>query len=395
MKGLASPRERWAWVGAWALAAFAIGALAWIAGADLEDEGRARLVRYIGILTSAAMAIGVPHVLFPDPRRRALQLANASPSRLRWRQASRWMPVPLVLAVPALVIGRGEVAAEGVIASVAVGAFALGRASGLGPRSRAWESLEAGGWYRRLYTWAPPVRFLVPDPLVPGILLTGEVFLLGSVLSIAGQAGGLGFVLPLAGLAGIDILFRWSGEAGFDRAYWTSNAVWADAFRQTDSAEAREPVAYDSIYWAPSRVRPSVWAGLVSLDRRFPLGRVATVGLALIAATYLADGAGGLRAAAVALYIVVMNGAIALTVGVVPSALEARLGGAGRWSLARFLMNVRWLPPLVAVGLLLMWLSGLEGATLAVWAVVDLAVAALSAVLVTVVARFRFRRALA
>ena len=391
MTGLVSPAGRWSRIAGWSGVAVAVGALSWFAGADLEAGERDRLVRYVGILVSVAMAIGVTHVLFPDPRRRALQLSNARPSRLRWRQASRWAPVPLVLAVPALVIGRGGVVLEGVAAALAVGVFAFGRASNLGPRVRAWESLEAGGWYRALYAWAPPVRFLVPDPLVPGILVTGEVFLFGSAIAIAGQAGG-----TTAALA-VTILGAGTHVPRFDRAYWTSNAVWSDAFRQTDSADAREPLAHDAVYWAPPSVRPAVWAGLVSLDRRFPLGRVAAVGLALVAVAHLGGMAEGIRHASVALYILVMNGAVALTAleDVIPGALEVRFGSAARWTAARFLMSIRWLPPLVAVGLLLVWLTDLPWGALAVWTGVDLAVAALSAVIVTVVVRFRLRRALA
>ena len=267
----------------WTVAALAVGALAWVAGADLEAGERDRLVRYVGILITAAISIGVPHVLFPDPRRRVLQLLNASPAQLLRRQASRWAPVPLVLAVPALVIGRGSVALEGAVGVLAVGAFAFARASRMGPRVRAWESLEAGGWYRAMYAVNPALRFLVPDPLVPGLLITGEVFLFGGAVAIAGQAGGTLPALVVAALGVLEAARLLSRSTRFDRAFWTSNAVWSDAFRQTDAADAREPIAHDSVYWAPPRVRPAVWAGLVSLDRRFPLGRVAALGLVLIA----------------------------------------------------------------------------------------------------------------
>lgn len=375
-----------------------------MAGDGLDPEDCARLVRYVGILIAASLAIGAPHALYPDPHAAALQLSNPSPRRLLRHQLSRWAPIPAVLAVPALVIALGApaprwgLAAEGALAVLALGLYVLVRAAALGPRSRAWERAETGGWYRTLNASAPPVRFLVPDPLVPGLLLTGEVFLVGGVVAIAGQGGGTaaglaasGIVLAVAaGLAARQI-------GAFDRAFWTTHGVWADAFRQAAGpASGREPLGYDAVYWAPHAVRPAVWAGLVSLDRRFPLGRIAVALLALIVAVHAAGATAGVRLAALALYVVGMNGAVALTASdaLVPGPLAHRLGGAGRWTLARALMNVRWLPPLVfTVAVLAGVTESVEAGSVVVWALVDLGVAALSAGLVTLFARTRFRRA--
>ena len=389
------------WGGAVAVATV-LGGLAFAASDGLSATERGRLVRYIGVLVSAALAIGAPHVLFPDPHVRTLQLSNPPSLALLRRQMMRWLIVPLLAAVPALVIGlRGEVsglAVEGVASILALGAFAFVRTAGLGPRVQAWERMEAGGWYRSLYTWAPPIRFLVPDPLVPGLLITGEVFLAGSALSIAGQAGGSAWGLAAAvALAVVAAVLIARQQPTFDRAFWTTNGIWADAFRQSDAADARDSLAYDSVYWAPPSVRPSVWAGLVSLDRQIPLGRLAAVGLALLAAVHVMSASDGVQLAALVLYVAVVNGGVALTAvdEAFPGARMHRLGGAVRWAVARFLMNVRWLPPLVAVGLLLVWLADLGWDRLAVWVLIDLAGAALTAVVVTLVARFRFRRSLA
>ena len=184
----------------------------------------------------------------------------------------------------------------------------------------------------------------------------------------------------------------------FDEAFWTSHGVWADAFRQVELVEGREPVRYDAVYWAPSSLRPAVWAGLVSMDRRLPLGRVAALALVFVAAVHLVDAGSGPEAGVLALYVLGLNGAVALSArdDVVPPALAHRLGGVMRWTAARFLMNVRWWPPLAATFLLLIWLAEDVGwGDLAVWTAVDLAAAALSALLVTLADRARFRRALA
>ena len=233
---------------------------------------------------------------------------------------------------------------------------------------------------------------------MPGITLTAEVFTVGSVLSIAGRAVGEGpgtLVAPVVLLV-VALAAGLRRRAAFDRAFWTSNGVWSDAFQPSEgTGEGREPIAVDAVYWAPRAVRPRVWAGLVSLDRRLPLGRIAALGLGLVAAVHVADAGTGPEVAALALYVLGVNGAVALTARdeVVPGPLALRLGGAAGWAAARFLMNARWLPPLAGVLALLAWLTdAVAWADLLVWTLVDLAVAVLSAAAVTAASRWRLRR---
>ncbi len=310
--------------------------------------------------------------------------------------------IPVVLAVPAaataLAGGDSMLSRRGRRVVLAVGLYAFARVSGLGTTAQAWDRGEAGAAYRATYRTAPPLRFLVPDAMVPGILRTGEVFGVGSVLSIVGEAIGSGWatlVAPLALLAVAAVLTA-RLRPTFDRAFWTSHGVWADAFRQVEFVEGREPIQQDAVYWAPRALRPTVWAGLVSLDRRLPLGRFAALGLGIAVVVHLAASA-EVGMAALALTVLGLNGAVALTAteAVILPAAAHRLGGAGRWTAARFLMNLRWLPPVVAALLVLVWLGGLPWRAVLGWTVVDLTVAALSAVLVTLASRTRFRRALA
>ena len=409
LPGSFSRAARWARGGAVAAAGLALGALAATAADGLDAEGRGTLVRYLGILISAALAIGMPHLLYPDPAVGRLQLANPGAGRLLRRQVARVAPVLAVLSLPALAVGLGGaqaagagwmVALEGTLGVVAVGLYALGRAAPLGLRVQAWGQGEESG-RRRVLTWATTgARAPEADAFTaPSLLTTAEVFLVGSTLAVVGQAVGAGWGLaaPVTalGLAGL-VLGRQA--EGFDRAFWVTNGVLTDAFRTTETGdEERGAIDYDAVYWAPGRLRPAVWAGLVSLDRRLPLGRLALGGLALVAAVAFAGVPDGVFAAAVVLWTVAVNAAVALTTrpALVPPALAYRLHGGAGWSAARFLMNVRWLPLLVAVLALLAWLTDLEAGDIVTWSVVYLVVAALSAVAVTVIERFAFRRALA
>lgn len=398
LPGSLSPLGRSLRVAAWVASALALGALAAAASDGADTAARATRVRYVGILVSAAMAVGVLHALYPSAAAARLQLANPGPDRLLRHQLGRWLPFVGLAAVPAVAIAfpSALLLVEGVASMLAVGLYAFARTAGLGQTAQAWEREEAGGRYRALRRSPPEFRFQVPDAMVPGLLRTGEVFVAGSVLAIAGQAVGTGpaaLVAPALLLAVAAVLI-WRLRPTFDRAFWTSHGVWADAFRQVERVEGREPVQVDAVYWAPRRLRPSVWAGLVSLDRRLPLGRLAALGLGLAAVVTLA-GAPAAAFAALALVILGLNGAVALSADdrLLPAEATRRIGGSVRWSAVRFLMNVRWLPPVVAVLLLLVWLADLGWAAVAGWTLAYLAVAALSAVLVTLFARARLRRA--
>ncbi len=396
-------------IGAFAVLALTLGLLAATAASGLDGEGRGRLVRYVGILIAGGLSVAAPHLLFPDPAMRRLQLSNPNSGRLLRRQLGRWAPVVAVLAVPAVVIAgaaRPLLAAEGVLSIAALGLFAWVRTATLGLRVRAWERGEKGRFYRGLTARFPAFKFQVPDELVPSFGLTAEIFLAGGALSIAGRAVGDGpgtLVAPAILLAvTLALALRSFGSAqdrqrgAFDQAFWTSNGVWADAFQPSEgTGEGREPIAYDAVYWAPRAIRARVWAGLVSLDRRLPLGRLVALGLGLVAAVHAADAGAGPEVASLALVVLGVNGAVALTAtdALVPGPLALRVGGAWGWAAARFLMNVRWLPPLAGVLALLAWLTdGLGWAEVWQWALIDLAVAALSAGLVTLASHARLRR---
>ena len=401
---LPGSRSRAGWaalVAVVALAAGVVAALALTASADVDDAGRGRLVRYLNILVAAAFAIGGPHVLYPDPLARRMQLVNPSAGALLWHQASRWAPFVALASVPALAAALGggawTLAAEGALAVWGLGLYAMARVAGLGVCTRQWESGERGGAYRAVYGWAPPLRFAVPDPLVPGLQLTGEVFVVGAAVSIAGQAGaGLPAALGLVALAA-GLVARRAGA--FDRDFWATHGAWSDAFQHVAGpAEGRPALHYDGVYWAPRSMRPAVWAGLVSLDRRFPLGRVAVVGLVVVGLVFVVEAGEGARGAALAAWVLGINGAIALTAtdAVVPPALARRLHSAAGWTLARALMNLRWLPPFALTLAALAWLrDDVDAGTAAAWIAADLAVAVLSALAVTLWSHTRSRRALA
>lgn len=400
--GVRPDAARWGRRLAWAGAAAIAAALALPAGQDLDLAGTGRLMRYVGILTSLSVGLATPHVLFPDPQFGSWLLVNPAPDRLLRHHVRRWLPitalwtVPLVtlaLTVPAGGALRLAFAVEAVLAGVALGLYALLRYLQLGRRMAAWQVGEAGDGYRRIQQVNPAVRFLVPDGLVPGVLLTGEVGAVGAAVFILGQA--LGHTAWSWVPAGLVLLFTlWRLRAlrpVTDRHAYATHGAWSDAF-QTEDVVARPPLDVDAVYWAPQRWRPAVWAGLVSLDRRLPLGRLVMAGAVLVLGVELIGVPESVRAAALAALVLGINGAIGLTAqpALLPPDLARRLHSAPAWVIIRFLMNLRWVPPVAVLVAVLAWLSEtmtITDATL--WVLIDLGVAALAAALATLLSRPR------
>ena len=415
LPGLVSRRGAALHAAGWLALALTFGALGALASVDAE-----RSARVILLLAAAGMGVGAPHRLFPDPHRAFVQLANLRPAALLRRRLGLWAPVPLVLsAAPvglALAAGLPWLAVETALGVWAVGLYAFARYVRLGERTARWERGEAGGLYRSIGRRLPPLHFQVPDALVPGLLVTGEVFLVGALVATAGRAlGAVPVALPAGGevwvgasplsVAPAAVLLAWAlaltvrRAARFDVFAYGSDAVWADAFRATPGADDGRPsVAYDAVYWAPHALRPHVWAGLVSLDRRFPLGRIVALALLVVVGAVWTGAPDGVRWAALGVTLLAATAPIALTATdeILPGALTTRLGGAVTWTAARWLMAVRWVPPVAATLLLVAWLSDAVTVPEATfWVGAQLVLAALVALAVTIAQRARTRRAYA
>ena len=106
----------------------------------------------------------------------------------------------------------------------------------------------------------------------------------------------------------------------------------------------------------------------------------------------------GVRWAALGLTLLAATAPLALTASdeILPGALTTRLDGAGVWIAARWLMAVRWVPPVAVTLALAAWLSrAVTGQEAVFWVGAQLVLAALVAVTVTLVQRARTRRAYA
>lgn len=391
----------WRRVGAVAL----VGGLGYVfaALAAMGDaSARAVLLRY-AFVAAGVFAIAPPHVLLPDGAVRLVQLLNPSPRALLMRQLRPWALVVGAFLVPPVLLavelgGAWAALAETGLLVLGVGGYAFAHYTGIGPVSQDWQEGRRGGWYRAAVARDARASFQVPHGLVPSVLASVRVFGLGAgAILVAALLGGLGW-LPgalLSGYAGLALARR---AGSFDHDFYCTNALYAEALAQGGvRTTQREPIAYESVYWAPARWRPHVWAGLRQLDRRLPLGRLFALGVLFGWALLVRDAPGDVLGGVLALGLLAKNAAVGLVTAprFAPRAFDLWLQPVAGWVATRFLMNVRWTLPLaLALGLAALFSDRVTLTHVGLWVGADLLLALVTAWLVTHAAESRYCRRL-
>ena len=389
-----------------------LGYAALLLGAGAELEARVKLLRYASLFGAGVCAVALPHVLLPDRRASFLQLLNPPPPALLAYQLRRWSGVLLLLALPLVVLafydpgawGQDLAAkalhlAESLLLVGGAGGYSFAVYAALGARSQAWQEGRAGGWYRAVKGNAP-LGFAVPDGLAPALFATQRIFVVAVLVMAAGAyTGAAAPALALAPGAGLMV---WAGvkllrlRAAYDRHFYATNAFYSDVFSGGGvRGAARAPVAYEAVYWTPRRLRPAVWASLVQLDRRLPLGRFVALGHAFLWLLFFQNASGGVIAAYLLLFAALKNGACALlaTRPLAPRAFQLTTQLAARWALTRFFVNLRWtLPLLLSLLTVAFFDGGFSYAAALLWTGLDAALALGAAVLVAALAEGAYRR---
>ena len=376
-----------------------------LAGGSAMEE-RIVLLRYWMLFSTAVFAVAVPHVLLPDPDVGFLQLLNPPPSSLLRRQLKHWGRWIGALALPCAVLAfydpggfdqhlgvKGLLLLESLFVVLGAGLYSFALYLTLGRRSQAWQEGRKGGWYRAL-KGNSPAGFAVPDGLVPALLVTQRVFATGALFLAAGAYTAQ--ALPWAGWLPGFLLFAGATfklyrlQTSYDRHFYSTNAFYGELFQQGGvRASERTPVPYESVYWAPHRWRPHVWAGLRQLDRRMPLGRFLTLGYLLLWILFFQDAASSVITAYLLLLCAAKNGASYLLTTNSLAALPLHLGlqAPTGWSITRFLVNVRWTPLLgMALGVAAIFDGGVGLSDVLFWISIDIAIAGAAAGLITYLA---------
>ncbi len=396
---------------AYALLFVVMGIVCLLIASGAGIEMRITLLRYWTLLAAGVYAVAVPHVLLPAAGVPMLHRLNRSPRGLLWHQLRAWGVVVAAFAAPGLVLafydqGRfgDDLAikslhlAANLLVVLGVGLYSFGRYVNIGPASQAWQEGKKGRSYRSLKEHSTGGVFAVPDGLVPAITATARVFGVGLLALAASAYASIGLAwAPGLLLLGWSAVVLWRLLPVYDRAFYATNAFYSEIFRRTGGVHVtdREPIPFRAVYWAPPRWKPSVWAALLQLDRKLPLGRFLVpwaIGLALL---FIEDAAADMVAVYLVLFMAFKNGVsyLLVTRPFAPFPFRVMRQRPADWVATRFFVNLRWTLPLL-IGLLI--IAVLDPALTAVealgWTALDVAFALLTAWIFTYGTEFQDRK---
>ncbi len=377
-------------------------------------DARVRGLRYWTLLATAVFAIAAPHVLLPDRDLPLLQRLNCSPSGLLWHQLKKWQPIVILFIIPCLPLAfwdpehltenlgmKALHAMSTVLIILGTALYSFGRYVNIGPMSQAWQEGQKGDWYRTMKENTSGL-FSVPEGMVPALLATQHVFLIGLLILVAAAYLGQSVALLLAVIPGA-VLLVWSVVQllrqlpHYDHAYYATNAFYSEIFRRAGGMRVgtREMIPYSAVYWSPARYKPHVWASLRQLDRKLPLGRMMAMAHGLLWVLFYLDTSMRTVSVYLLLLIVAKNGVsyVLTRPAFAPQPFQLGRQSERDWIFTRFLVNLRWTLPLL---LSLLVVATLDASLLFKhalgWTALDVAVAFATALLFTYTTEHRYRQ---
>lgn len=409
-----SPSLRWVrlrGIGPEAVLQLLLGALLlWMAvalAADRSPLERQHLMRIWSICGSAIMIVAMPHVLFPQREfRRHLLTVPAAPQLLHGllRQALPLLALAMMpVAVVAVAGGAALASTSAGLLLIGIWLLAAGRNARLGASSQGWQEGTRGGWYRRslAYTSMPPA---LPDGSMPLMLTTTALFAAGLAAVVAwaylDRTTALAALVPgaLVLTAGIVDISRLRRRA--DREVFHTQAFFDEILRMYGGfrAEERPAASYESVYWAPRRLRPATWAHIVQMDRRAPLGRLVAAGHLFLWILIWNQGYDAAAVGYLLMFSLAKNMAPALIAGAdaSPPSFGLLMQPAPAWMWTRAFASLRWtLPWAVSLLIISMFARSVSPFEVLIWTILDIALAVAAAALITLLTEHRHRRALA
>lgn len=386
-----------------------------VSGADLDT--RIRGLRYWSLLGMAAFAVSAPHVLLPDRELKLMQRLNRSPLKLLRHQLAQWQPVIWLFVLPTMILAfwdPGQAAsrletktlhaASITLLLMGTAAYSFLRYTRIGLLSQQWQEGTKGDWYRTVKENSPG-GFAVPEGMVPAMLATQRVFVVGLLSLVASAYLGQSMHPLWAPLPGV-ILLLWvtfqlrMGAASHDRDYYATNAFYGEVFRGAGGvrASAREAIPYGAVYWSPKRYKPHVWATLRQLDRTLPLGRMMIVAHGLLWILFYNDASAYTVTAYLLLMIVAKNAAsyVLTQSTLAPMPFHMARQSNGGWIMTRFLVNLRWtLPLLLSLLMVALFDPSLSYTSAMGWTLLDVMAGLVTAFLFTYRTEHRYRQRLA
>ncbi len=327
---------------------------------------RTVLMRYLLFALSALVAFVVPYIAFPDPNARLWQLANLPPGRLMREYLSRqqmvWGTGLILILVTSLADLSGTdanwgaqslLALQGILFFSGIWLYSASRYLQVGRDSQQWLEGEKGRRVR--HKFAEIAKYPIDPGSVPSLVTTILVALTGMMAVVVGAIGYTLF--GAAGELAIAILLLLFGSFRLliasqkaDQNYYQTHAFYSEFFGEASGPDGdRQPLHPDQLWWIPVRWRSLGWGLSLQMDRKLPAGRIVLIGHLFLWLLVYQDAAHSVMWAAWIFFALLHQGLLMLTVHIeiAPKWWMRLMAPPFSWAAARFLVQLRWLLPLM------------------------------------------------
>ena len=345
--------------------------------ADRSPEERQYLMRMWTLTASGFISVAMPHILYPQQDFRLYLLTAPTRQTLLFDTLRRASPLLLLMMIPpgVMMISGGAWGAK-IAAAFSIGGvwgLAIERFVRLGAVSQGWQDGTRGAWYRKsLEVMSVPPA--IPHGSIPTILATTGLFTvaIAGVVLWSALAGTMMETIPSLALLWIGLLAIGRLFPRIDAESFRTQAFFVEIFRMYGGKlEAeREAVPYESIYWAPRRLRPAIWSQLVQMDRRAPLGRLIAVAHVLLYMLMWSQG----YDTAVAGYLLMFSLAKNMAPAIIssddasPPVFNRFMQSSADWIWTRTFMSLRWtLPWIISLSVIALFSSSFPAILIMIW----------------------------
>ncbi|MEX0685572.1 MAG: hypothetical protein WD267_01305 [Balneolales bacterium] len=381
---------------------------------DATIQQRIVAGRFWGFALAGFFAFIIPHILFPDKRLDLIQLLNLEPKTLMLHQAKKLFPLILIIYVTFFLLSFFDPAdwqssldqkiilfSRWIIFTTSVACYSFYRFVIIGLLSQQWHEGKRG---KKIISGLKQTgqAIAIPPGMIPSLMATSMISIVGMMLVVVTAYLTAFPYSILSYLPGLILLLYSSYRLGnlvpvFDSHFYRDNAFYDELFRNPKAfnRDGREPVTYDAVYWVPHAWRHAVWACLRQLDRRLPMGRIMLLFIIFLWFLFWIDVSLDLISAWLILMITAKNAvSYILTTGpFAPLPFQLTIQSPFSWILTRFFVNIRWTPAIIlALGVVSVFRSDI-GFTLPIyWALFDLIFSLLTALIITGLHEYQFKK---
>lgn len=373
-----------------------------VAGTSIEE--RMIILRYWNMLITGFYAFSIPHFYYPDRNITLLQLLNFSPGKLIKYQFNKHRLVFAGLASSYIVIAfwapsewllglsnKLVYLIEGWLFLTGIYLVSFSTYSKIGFQVKRWQVEKKGEKIRKFNKEMGAGG--LPAEQIPTFNATIILTLAGMLLVVLGSYFSHWTSLNMDWIPGVFLTFAGlasvlTKKSNYDQLFYHTNAIYSDLFVQPGSnlVQDQRSIKIEQIYWTPGRWRPSAWAGILQLDRKFPMGRIIFIGHLLLWVLFFKGVEPQVQNAYLVMFVMLHYSGLymLITPEMGPVSWNYRMQSGKDWIASRFFIQIRWVVPFfLSLGGIAIFSSSLTWLVVLFWSLVYVFGSLIAAALVT------------